>query len=260
MVSLLLDTSRIVLIFNTSCRSDLLYSSRSASAPRFPFQRFENAPHLSEFTPTASQSHYYIRFNQHLANITTVKHRIKISQILLSLHELSTFLNMTNVHELPWDAAYPDRVYEVEYYILVSLFDDRVVADLDDEVKIGSILLHSGLLYIYTNLRQTPVGGVIRRRLLSRLKIALDNVEVSSLTKLFPAEMLWVLFLGAFTATGADHIVYFTEKIRSVCFVNEIRTWLEIGELFDSVPALESRCLAKCMDLWRDITETMSIV
>ncbi len=128
-------------------------------APRLPFSQVDRLASLSSFTPAASRDAYLLNPSEDLVSISTVRYRITIWQLLQSLHELSTFLNLLPSRTLPWDAAYPDRVYEVEYRILVSLFGDEVLADSDDKIRIANILLSSGLLFIYSNLRETPVGA-----------------------------------------------------------------------------------------------------
>lgn len=90
-------------------------------------------------------------------------------RILQDLHELSTFLNPMGKcrDDLPPGASYPDRVYIVERNILTSI----AKANNDkSQNSIFTILLHTGLLFIYTNLRQTPVGGQIRKSLSNRLR------------------------------------------------------------------------------------------
>jgi hypothetical protein len=217
--------------------------------PRFPFFKVDTPIHLSQLTPNASRDDYQLNLGQNLTTIHTEKYQIKISPLLLALHELSTFLNCASTHILPWDAAYPDRVYEVEYQILLALFDDCVVAEFDEKIMIGIVLLHSGLLFIYTNLRETPVGGVIRDRLLLRLRAALASIDLPSCSKSFLAEILWVLFLGACASTGSMQ-AHFLDEIRKTCLNGQIQSWLEIRQLFLRAPALVNGCLTKCMDLW----------
>ena len=182
--------------------------------------------------------------------IATTKHLIGISSLLLSLHQLSIFLNLANLQSLPWEAAYPDRVYAVEYQFLRALFDDHIIAITKEQLEIGRILFHGGLLFIYTNLRETPVGGAIRLRLLARLQAALEGADLFRLSPFFLAELVWVLLLGATASTGPGRVL-FLDKLKSICVGYSIHDWSGISKLLDTVPALEAQRLRSCIELWR---------
>ncbi|KIH91143.1 hypothetical protein SPBR_01605 [Sporothrix brasiliensis 5110] len=113
--------------------SDLLASSRLGRPPRFPFYQADTSAPLTVFTPSVSSDTYHLVTNGALDAILTVKHRLSIAQLLLSLHRLSLFLSLTDSLYLPWEASYPDRVYQVEYQFLTALFDDQVTAPTDTQ-------------------------------------------------------------------------------------------------------------------------------
>lgn len=233
----------------TGHRSDLLTSLNSQTVPQFPFIVIEKPCPLWHFTPVFLQDNYRLDSNQKLATITTRKHNMILTHLLLSLHELSIFLNSVEDGLLPWDACYPDRVYEVEYRIMLCLFDDSVIAECDDKIAIGQILLQAALLFIYSNLRQTPVGGTVRKTLLSRLRAALDLVDLVRLSRRFTAEVLWILAIGSSTATGMTQ-TKFIDETRGICAENHVYTWAEVTELLRGVPALLDAHMAACMGSW----------
>ncbi|KJR85086.1 uncharacterized protein SPSK_09603 [Sporothrix schenckii 1099-18] len=239
--------------------SDLLASSRLGRPPRFPFYQADTSAPLTVFTPSVSSDTYHLVTNGALDAILTVKHRLSIAQLLLSLHRLSLFLSLTDSLYLPWEASYPDRVYQVEYQFLTALFDDQVTAPTDTQVMVGTILLHAGLLFIYTNLRETPVGGAIRCRLLDRLKAVLVQFESLMHDALgFTAELFWVLLLGASASSAVDQD-YFVEQLRKMSRRHNIRSWSHAKMLLESMPALEAYRLNTCMDLWSTVIAPQSI-
>lgn len=183
--------------------------------------------------------------------MTTRKHQVNIYELLLSLHELSTFLNLIGNRPLPWDAYYPDRVYEVEYCILLSQFDDSLVTQLDATAGIGQLILHAALLFIYTNLRETPVGERIRRKLLFRLTCALDCIDLSFHSQTFCPEILWALLIGTLAATDQGQADLLSAAKR-ICIENGIHTWTEVMEQLEAMPSLVESCMVKCMNLWMD--------
>ncbi|VUC22147.1 unnamed protein product [Clonostachys rosea] len=231
--------------------SDLLASLNSRTAPYFPAYNTEKPFQLWQFTSDYDRDEYQLALNKELTTMTTRKHQIKISALLLSLHELSTFLNLIGNRPLPWDAYYPDRVYEVEYCILLSQFDDTLVADTDAAAGIGQLLLHAAILFIYTNLRETPVGGRIRRKLLSRLTGALDCIDLPFHSKTFSAEIIWALLIGAVAATDQTQ-AELLDAARGICAESGIYTWMEVTEQLKTMPSLVESCMIKCMNLWVD--------
>lgn len=235
-------------------RSDLLASSRSAAAPRFPFHQAETFLPLFEFTADAFKNDYRIHLNPSLATIHTIKRQTGVSRLLGSLHNLSTFLNSVGSQELPWDAAYPDRVYEVEYQLLASLFDDEITAENLSQRQIGTVLFHSMLLFIYTNLRETPVGGAIRMRLLKRLKIVVENndIDVAQMVQDFPSEMLWTCLLGAAGAPGPVQAP-FHALLRRISYEHNVHTWHEAREYLKSVPVFAACFSEKCANIWNSV-------
>ncbi|KAH8169137.1 hypothetical protein LIA77_11263 [Sarocladium implicatum] len=210
--------------------------------PRYPSQ-------LGELLPVNSLDQYRLVTKPAMEVITTFKHQIVLSDLLRALHELTTFLNSTNKRLLPEDASYPDRVYEVEHAIAVSLYDDFIIADNDEHVEIGMLLLQAAYLFIYSNLRETPVGGRIRETLLCRLRVLLSASDLERLSKNFTEEVLWVLMVGIAAAAATDRAEFLGDA-KHVCLLNKIDTWAEVLQLLESMPALLHDCLAICADSW----------
>jgi hypothetical protein len=165
-------------------RSDLLQAARSQHVPLFPLQNFRNIQFLSVLSIGCSPDLYELKLSQNLIAVLHVDKYIEFWGILCSLHELSTFLNSTPADELPGDANYPDRVYAVEHSIATAVAEAASNKDCDRS-EISFILLHSALLFIYTNLRQTPVGGSIRITLVARLRSVLEITHTIHLTEYF---------------------------------------------------------------------------
>ena len=166
---------------------------------------------------------------------------------LRSLHELSMFLNLLENEndELPVEACYPDRVYSMEHSILTTLYEG---ADHKRNNDIWDVLRHASLLFIYTNLRQTPVGGEIRKSLSGRLRLALQSAELQSLRD-FPPEMLWVTCLGLVGAQNTNDHRYFLRCVESICIKNLIGSWIEVTDFCRSMPTFERSCATKCKTL-----------
>ncbi|KXJ88326.1 hypothetical protein Micbo1qcDRAFT_214983 [Microdochium bolleyi] len=191
--------------------SDLLTSLSLKIPPHFPLVHNESLKPLWEFVPAGSQV-WLARYHQvtedtlpvMLDTITTRSHCISISHLLVTMHQLAVFLAAHNDCEvLPLAADYPDRVYEVEHNLSLALYDDQViVADTGDDrngeskVQVGQLLLHAALLFVYSHLRQTPVGGPIRAALLSRLVGLMNGMDLVRLSLTFKSAVIWALLVG----------------------------------------------------------------
>lgn len=203
----------------------------------------------------------------------TQRHQILIPQLLISLHELSIFLSSSggggsSQLYLPWGAAYPDRLYAVEYRILLALFGDDSSANVHSrqlfsdttipgQQQLCTVLLHAMLLFIYTNLRETPVGGVLRARLIQRLQNALIMTGmVDDLASRFPEEMLWVSVLGtaATAAVGSNDMVEYELSVMSAILSRlrheyDLRRWADVRVFLARMPAFMGPFATRCMEL-----------
>src|SRR4051794_33717586 len=81
-------------------------------------------PPLQQFSPPSRSKSYPLAVKHTLLSRAITTEHAGVIQTLLSLHELSTFLNLvgTESEDLPVEACYPDRVYIVEHNILTSLY------------------------------------------------------------------------------------------------------------------------------------------
>jgi len=204
-------------------------------------------PPLSQLSDPAHARLYSLPFGENLLSVAVSQEHAEILRTLRSLHELSTFLNLSEseTDELPVEACYPDRVYTVEHSILTPLYDS---VDPNRSNDIWNILRHASLLFIYTNLRQTPVGGEIRKSLSGRLRLALQSAELRSLRD-FPAEMLWISCLGLVGAQDTINHRYFLSCVKSICTESSIGSWTEVIGFCRSMPTFERSCATKCKTL-----------
>jgi len=173
------------------------------------------------------------------------------------LHELGTFLNVTHSDAMLCYASYPDRVYTIEHSILTLL--ERVSMRPCSPVGIGVMktFLIAGLLYIYTNLRQTPVGHGMRRRLATRIKKCHEqNPESHSLmaTEML-AETLWTMLLAG-TVTSQQRLLHsdnqwFASLIKKICLGNCLRTWNEVETFCACMPVLEASFASSYKEYWQ---------
>lgn len=210
-------------------------------------------PPLSTFSSENSAHLYNIDFGLVLTDSTLLSNRTDILEVLRDLHQLATFLNVSGETELPFEAAYPDRLYSVEHRVLCLLNEEELAVNTGYDVHgIISILLRVSLVYIYTNLRQTPIGGKLRQRLVEQLQLFLEFSNLTFCMATFPAEILWTLFLGTFAATGTVYKNYFLEKIRLLCQENRLSTWDEICCYFHGLPVFELSCMQGCKKMWME--------
>jgi hypothetical protein len=194
--------------------------------------------HLSNSIPSTFHVKFHTQTYPALDDITTTKNKIGIAQILSSLYGLSTFLNITGTQKLPWEVAWPDRVYDVEYRIVTSLYNDTIIASTDVKTKLGVLILHAALLFIYSSLRETPVGGGIREKLIYRLYQAAKMAGIEKIGVPFPAEALWVALVGTTSAATGEHQRYFSDILRQMCSRLNIWTILDMQTFLMGFPVL----------------------
>lgn len=113
-------------------------------------------------------------------------------------------------------------MYDVEYRIVTSLYDDTIIASTDVKTKLGVLILHAALLFIYSNLRETPVGGRIREKLIYRLYQAAKVADIEKKGVYFPAEALWVALVRTTSAATGKHQCYFSDRLRQMCSTLDI--------------------------------------
>jgi len=123
---------------------------------------------------------------------------------------------------------------------------------------IFGILQNAALLFIYSNLRQTPIGGKIRKSILGRLSSCLESMNVETLVEQFPGEMLWVFVLGALGAedNSLEQILY-SQKAKKISVVRELANWSQVVAFLRSMPALETTCMTRSKRVWEDGIKTI---
>lgn len=239
-------------------RTDLLYATSWQLEPRFPFQDFSHLPPLSSYLPYHTTSPI-LTLSDALFQQVIDTSNCTLLPTLQDAHQLAHLLDIVPSSDVDYlnEASYPDRVYTVEHHILTLLATNDEVMD-ETPARIITPLLHSLLLYVYTNLRLTPVGGQIRRTLVDRLRIQLQNVDVALLNCTLPAEIMWMLFLGGTAAAhgGADR-KWFREKLwwtlKTSCAMEW--GWDRTGRLLKDVLWLEREFFDDCRMFWIEALE-----
>jgi len=174
--------------------------------------------------------------------------------ILQDAHELAHFLDTIPPEDISYlnEASYPDRVYSIEHHILQLLAQNDIIMD-ESPARIVTPLLHSLLLYTYTNLRLTPVGGQIRQRLVGRLRMSLEATELTILNCSFAAELMWMLVLGGSAAAqGGEDRKWYKEQLWWVLNQNSALEWRweQMTGVLKDVLWLERGFLEGCRDFW----------
>jgi len=155
--------------------------------------------------------------------------------------------------ELPAEAAYPDRLYTVEHTITTALTKELQYARLGrDNHSIFHTVLHASLLFIYTNLRQTPVGGAIRNALVNRLQNHLEQLDKDDMADRFPAVMLWVFHLGLVTAAWTPSGLFWTGFLRRVCLERRLESWRDVEKEMEGLPIFENVYRGMCEMAWNE--------
>jgi hypothetical protein len=239
----------------TSYRSDLLYSIRTRALPRLPFQQISPSTPILNFLPA---EHPYRSFapNSPLLFLTT-KQSFEIFAILQQLHDLASILNAFPNgmgQELPVELQYPDRVYTVEHQVISSLHSQTVSSSTTEQLSpsdtVVNILLHACLLYIYTNLRQTPVGGAMRRSIAARLQETISlAADINGLMQTYAHEILWVCILGFGTNVERDS---WTDLLMTVVKRQGHKSCEDIGISLGCMPVLERVFKEKTERAWND--------
>ncbi|KAH7306056.1 hypothetical protein BKA65DRAFT_559904 [Rhexocercosporidium sp. MPI-PUGE-AT-0058] len=233
--------------------TDLLYATSWQSTPKFPHVDFSYLQPLSTFLPF-SVPKPVLSFNNCLVRNLMQTGNGTLLPILQDAHELAHFLDVIPPKDINYlnEASYPDRVYSIEHHVLELLGQNDIIMD-DSPALIVTPLLHSLLLYTYTSLRLTPVGGQIRRRLVGRLRINLEAIELTILNCSFAAELMWMLFLGGTAANqSSEDRKWFKEQLWWVLNRNSALewTWEYTSSVLNGVLWLEKGFLENCRDFW----------
>lgn len=237
--------------------TDLLYATSWQSTPRFPYIDFSHLPPLSTYLPATSPKPILTFSNCLIHNLIQTGNGTLLP-ILQDAHELTHFLDVIQSKDISYlnDASYPDRVYSIEHHILELLAQNDIIMD-DSPARIITPLLHSLLLYTYTNLRLTPDGGQIRRTLVGRLRMSLEATELTVLNCSFAAELMWMLFLGGTAAQGGEERKWFKEQLWWVLNQNSALewSWEQMSAVLTGVLWLERGFLEGCQGFWAEALE-----
>ncbi|KAF2160338.1 hypothetical protein M409DRAFT_29188 [Zasmidium cellare ATCC 36951] len=237
--------------------SDVLYSSRALTQPMLPFY-VPILPPLQDmdtpFLPYSVTDECQDKLAMRL--VDTNEKAVELETLLSRLNELSIYLNHSGRDRmLPFEVAYPDRVYVLERAVVEMLLRYSAPAvDLDgrsaDTNRILLMLLHACLLFIYTNLRQTPIGSGIRQDLVDRLSSAIDDADDSLLQREFVPLHCWALLLclGAVGRTQQGHGT--ARQLRDVCWQQSLSSFNAVKDFCRGLPTLEEGAAIKCEEVW----------
>lgn len=232
--------------------------------PRFPFlERSHTSPLCILFPPLMLNSALIL--NPSLIGHIIRSSHTKLLWLLQDMHQLAFFLDKTTkkfITDAP--IMYPERIYSIEYDLLFLELKNRLGCSkpptltlLASQCFITS-LIHGLFLYIYTNLRYTPVGGRIRHTLAIRLMNHLQQTDISALNGPFAVELLWLLFLGG-TAMGAgeEGRDWYSEQLWWSLRINSWSDldWVEIAGLLKGFLWIGQAFFKQCEVFFQEILE-----
>lgn len=207
-------------------------------------------PPLDEFRPPTSLKPFFAILNPSFINLVNVTGTQIICDIMRDTYELAHFLDNASTEDpsLLDRAYFPDRIYIVEHQLL------SLIAQAEPQLSRDSILLplmHALLLYIYTNIRLTPVDGRIRLTLISRLQKYVQSSDLRALNFSFPHELRWILFLGGGAASnGTPERAWFVQTMVN-CGCR--REWVKWEHIIMGLKGFDKSFLARCEEYWAQV-------
>lgn len=177
-----------------------------------------------------------------------------LGDALTEIHYLSFILDSITLNDTTTLAkiSYIDRIYRVEYLIL-GLLNAENDRKLTGGVPVLRVLLRAILLYIYTSLRETPVGSGNRQRLVKYLMHDLKQTDILLLFETCPAEMLWILFLGGSVAMAGPYRLWFIAQLVPLFHRAGVDSWGNASCWIDSFLWLERPCVQRMKLLWDEL-------
>lgn len=172
--------------------------------------------------------------------------------IQYKLYDLAHFLDNVPAQDpgLLDRSSFSDRVYVVEHDILVCLQRSSLLKN-----PILQPLMHSFLLWLYTNIRLTPARGQIRFTLIARLRRYLESANVLELNVTNPHELRWMLFLGGASAgEDSEQRAWFVNTMVNIGCRREWSVWADIQK---GLKGFEKAFLIACGEYWNDVDEAM---
>jgi hypothetical protein len=174
--------------------------------------------------------------------------------IMSETYELAHFLDTTPSNDpgLLERASFPDRIYIVEHKLLLLIADNEKHQTRDSIVM---PLLLSLLLYLYTNVRLTPIESQIRLVLICRLQNCLQQCDLSILNREFPHEVRWLHFLGGGAAQrGTPERAWY---VRSLVECGCRKGWLLWDHIVLGLKGFETAFLQRCEEYWLEVEEVL---
>ena len=231
----------------------MLCATRWETNPRFELKDVPDLHQLEDldrFIPAELKDHTFT-VPPILANIYRDTDNMGIIPIQFYLYNLAEFLDIvpTTDPSLLHRSCYSDHVYVVEHKILQFLRGGTL-----DRHPILLPLMHSFLLWLYTNIRLTPRGGQIRLILVARLKTYIGRLNLGNVNHSNPNELRWMLFLGgASSCKGGNHREWFVSTMSEI----GPAAWWQDGWSTISwmLKGFEKTFLDECYEFWTEVEE-----
>ena len=247
-----------------SCRADLCNATRWQSVPVFPLVSFPRLPSLTQFMPSTAPDSQLCLYDP-IISIAILSGHSDLLTLLQDLHTIAMFLDFANPKNtaILQNTAYVDHVYLAEHKGLMLMAQYKtsppifLPVDMNPkETLIIPLLLQALMLYIYTNIRLTPVSGSIRSTLVCRIQLSVAEMPVPMLDVLFeafPHEVFWIMFLAGSSSVENNQKIYFVGHLKWMCENLALECWGDIEDKLGRFLWLHEQFLHRCKALWSDV-------
>lgn len=241
--------------------ADLCNATRWNSAPIFPPADFPSIfPHSLLLPSTVQTSTLALRGS--LLSSSMIAGVSALSDLLQDLHALALFLDRTDPRDVDilHDVAYADRACLVEYQTLM-MTAQYINPPVHSKEMVLPLLFQALLLYIYTNIRLTPVGSNLRSAVIGRIKQYVSSIPNSTLKDLvtdFPNEMLWLFFLTGSSAVESESRWFFKSNLVWICMSQGLASWGGVNFQLKRFLWLRTSCLERCFVLCKEVLQHQS--
>jgi len=247
------------------CRADLCNATRWQSIPIFQLSSPPILPSITQFIPATAQD-LHLCLNDPIISTAVISGYSNLIPLLQDFHSIAMFLEFANLKHTSvlQDVAYLDHVYYAEHTNLMLMAQYRTISSSFFPVDINSeetfilpLLFQALMLYIYTNIRLTPIEASIRSILVDRIQVTVAKLPFAVLDVLFetfPHEVIWIMFLAGSSSVENTHRRYFIGHLKWMCKSLALMYWEEIKEKLRHFLWLHKHFLQRCKDLWTEIS------
>jgi len=246
------------------CRADLCNATRWQSAPVFPLISLPTLPSITQFMPKAIPDLHLCLYDS-IINTAILSGYSDLLQLLQDFHTIVKFLEFVDPKDtaLLQDIAFVDHVYIAEHknLVLMARFNSTSPSLLPVEMNpkqtlVLPLLFQALMLYVYTNIRLTPVGGSIRSTLVGRIHVTIAELPVPMLDVLFevfPHELFWIMFLAGSSSVEVTQRLYFISHLKWMCESLALICWEDVEGKLRQFLWIHKDFLYRCMELWTEI-------